>query len=458
MMKRLLALITAAATLGLAGCDLFDGDDAPPAAAQLQVLHASALAPNVNVLIDGDIVVADATYKDATGFGLIAPGTYSVQVDAITPAGDDTVFGPADLTFESGNRYSVVALDAYPVDANFQLIPNASDFLIVSNEITPVAAASARIEIVHAAPEAPAVDVYATAPGADLAASAPIGSFIFGETLGPAEVPADTYQIRVTLANDPSTVVYDAGEVTLAEGADLLIAAVQNTTTGAAPISLLALDGNGATELLDVDTPAELRVVHNSPDAPAVDVIVNDNSAQPLVEDLFFPDFTGYVAVPGDDYNVKVTPANVPGTVVIDADLTLDAGTRYSVLAVDTLANIMPQVLVDDARRVITEANVRIVHGSPSAGNVDIFVTAPGTDITTVDPAFSDVAFMAETGFVPLAPGDYDVTVTPTGTTTAAIGPLTVSLGEAGIYTAIARDPLPGQTDLGLILLDDFSN
>jgi len=183
-----------------------------------------------------------------------------------------------------------------------------------------------------------------------------------------------------------------------------------------------------------------LRVVHASPDAPNVDIVVNDGFAAPLVSDLPFGDFAGFVEVPAADYNVKVVPAGAMTPVVINADLTLEASENYSVLAVDTLANIEPLVLSRDRRRVGTESKVDIVHASPAAGNVDIYVTAEGGDISAVDPNFADVAFKASTDFVSLPAGTYDVTVTAAGTKTAAIGPATIS------------DGLPP----GLILLDDF--
>ncbi|MEL7296370.1 MAG: DUF4397 domain-containing protein [Pseudomonadota bacterium] len=446
--KKFWPAVAILSTLTLTGCDLFDDDDddAPPPPAALRVLHASPDAPAVNVLINGDVSIAGANYKDGTGFGAILPATYSVQVDGITPGGDVTVIGPVDIELESDTTYTIIATGEV---ADIQP-------LIVSNAVEAISAGNARIEVVHGAPNAPAVDVYATTPGADLASSTAVGSFSFRGTLGPIEVPSGDYQIRVTLAGDPATVVYDAGTVTLSEGVDLLLTAVENTGNGDSPISLVGLDGLGALELLDVNTPASLRVIHNSPDAPAVDIVVNDDFDAPLVEDLAYPDFTGFVDVPADDYNVKVTPANDAGTVVIDADLTLDAGTEYSVYAVNTLANITAQVAVDDRRSIATEAKVRIIHGSPTAGNVDIFVTAPGADLANETPAFTDVAFQADTGYVSLAAGDYAVTVTPTGTTTAAIGPANITIADGGVYTAVARDPLPGETAFGLILLDDF--
>ena len=152
-----------------------------------------------------------------------------------------------------------------------------------------------------------------------------------------------------------------------------------------------------------------------------------------------------------------MTPAGNPGTVVINAPVTLSAGVQYSVYAVGTLATIAPLVTTDDRRRLATQGKVRIIHGSPSAGNVDIYLTAPGAGIATATPILTSVPFKADTGFLSVAAGSYDVTVTPAGTKTAAIGPATITIANKGIYTAVARDAVGGGTPLGLILLDDFA-
>ncbi|MEM9171904.1 MAG: DUF4397 domain-containing protein, partial [Pseudomonadota bacterium] len=441
-----------AALVVLTGCDNDSVENIvaqPPAdVAQIAVLHASPDAPAVNVIVGGTTQAAGADFKAGIGPVDIAAGTYSVQVDGLTPGGTTTVIGPVDLTFASNVRYTIVA--AGPVAS---IAP-----IIVESDTSAVTAGNARAVVFHGAPSAPAVDVYVTAPGADLAASTALGSFSFGESLGPVEVPAADYQIRVTLAGDASTVVFDSGTITLADGADLFISAVDNTTTGTAPITLAVLDGTSASEILDVNTPTAFRVIHASPDAGPVDVIVNDDTANPILEDVEFAQFSGFIEVPADTYNVKVTAANQPGVVAINADLPLAAGVETSVYAVDTFANIDAQLLVDDRRSVATQSKVRILHASPTAMDVDIFVTAPGTDITTVAPTFAAVPFRAETGYVDLAAGTYTVTVTPTGTTTAAIGPVDITIAAGGVYTAVARDPLPGETALGLILLDDFND
>ena len=453
MLRKLLAPLAALGLLALAGCDVFDDDDDNPLVptATIGALHASPDAPAVNILVDGEPLASGADYK-ASVFTVVDPGTYTVQVDGILPSGPATVIQPADVTVAADTITTIVALGEVA-----DIAP-----LVLTRPRTAPPAGEVRVTVLHGAPNAPAVDVYATTPGADLAQSAPLGSFSFSQTLGPVEVPAGDYQIRVTLAGDDEAVVFDSGELALREGLDLLITAVEDTTTSEAPISLVVIGDAQPAEVLDVGTPAALRVIHNSPDAPAVDVVVNDDFDQPLIEDLAFPNVapnpTDFVAVPADDYNVKVTVANDPGTIAIDEDLTLDAGVEYSVYAVNVLAEIEAQVLVDDRRSVATEAKVRIVHGSPNAGDVDIYVTAQGADITNLEPNVAGFEFQDDTGYIALEGGTYTVTVTGAGTKTAAIGPLDITIADGGVYTAVARDPLvPGSGDFGLILLDDFN-
>ncbi|TQV73588.1 DUF4397 domain-containing protein [Aliikangiella marina] len=441
---------------GLVACSDSDNDlpdppppPAPPLLAKIQVVHASPDAPRVNLAVDDITFAENVDYLDATPVTDLAAGTHTADVLAILPDGSTVeAFPTVEAPFGADIIYTVLAVNT---------LENIEP-LILTRADTAVTAGNARIQVVHAAPNAPIVDVYATAPGADLATSSPLVTADFKDSLDATEVPAGDYQIRITPAGDAATVVYDSGTITLPDGGDFTIAAVTNVGPGDQPVNLLLLSASGSVSLLDASTPTSVRVVHASPDAPAVDIIANDGFAEPLISNIPFAGWAGYVDLPADTYNIKVVPNGETTPVVIDADLTLDAGVAYNVIATDVLAEITPLVLTADNRRVGTEAKLRVIHGSPTAQNVDIYLVAPQTDITDVAPTLSDVPFQADTNFLSVAEGSYDVIVTPTGTKDAAIGPATISLSAGGVYTIIARDGEGGGAPLGVILLDDFES
>ena len=448
--------LPAVLSLSLTGCWLDDNDNdplpeppPPPVVvnASLQVVHASIDAPDVNVNANGSAAVTGLSFAQASEVLSLAPATYSVAVDAILP-GDSTatVIGPVDLTLAEAMRYTVFAVGKV---ADETLEP-----IVVTGTTADVAAGKIRLQVVHAAASAPEVDIHVTAPDAEL--GSPLATLMFKDSTDYVEVDPGQYQVRIALPGT-DTVVFDSGSLDLSTaGTDLVVAAIDSRFSGESPVSLLAVGQDGSEiDILDANATSSVRVVHNVSDAPAVDVIVND--AITLVNALAFPDFTDYVPVAPDTYNVKVAADADNSVVVIDADLTLAAGAYYSVLAVGALgeSTVEPLVLADIPRRIATEAQVRIIHGSTLAGNVDIYVTAT-EDISEATPAFADVPFKAETSYVSLAAGDYVVTVTPTGSKTAAIGPVALSLEANSIYTAIARDGVGLTADVGLILLDDF--
>ena len=96
---------------------------------------------------------------------------------------------------------------------------------------------------------------------------------------------------------------------------------------------------------------ARVRVVHASPDAPAVDVYADGAK---VLTNVAFKGSSDYLSVPAGPHNFKVfaTGANpATGTAVINADATLEAGKDYTVVAIGKLAEIKPLVLVDNNAR-----------------------------------------------------------------------------------------------------------
>jgi hypothetical protein len=186
---------------------------------------------------------------------------------------------------------------------------------------------------------------------------------------------------------------------------------------------------------------ASVMVVHASPDAPGVDLLINNTKINNAA--LMFPSNTGYLNVPSGTQNVKINAAGT-STTVIEANLDLEPGEDYSVFAINTLDNIEPLVLEDDLTAPADDmAHVRFVHLSPDAPAVDIAVQGGPV-------LFSNREFKSATDFTPVAAGTYTLEVRPAGTTTVALTIPDVMIMDGMIYTVFARgflSPPAGSTN-----------
>lgn len=192
---------------------------------------------------------------------------------------------------------------------------------------------------------------------------------------------------------------------------------------------------------------ARVRVIHASPDAPAVDVLVN---GAPALTGIAFGEATSYAPVPAGTYDVKVVPAGgSAGQAVIDADLNLLYYKDYTVIAIDNLAEITPLVLEDDNGTVDPQrARVRFVHASPDAPPVDIAVA--GGPIL-----FGNVAFGEVGDYVTVPAGRVDLEVRAAGTAPAVLEIDGVKLEGGRVYTIVAIGQLAGNPALGVLLTVD---
>ncbi len=193
--------------------------------------------------------------------------------------------------------------------------------------------------------------------------------------------------------------------------------------------AVLVLTLGFATSALAADGKARVRVVHASPDAPAVDVWVNGAVA---FSNAPFKGITNYASLDPASYQVQVTPTGASTPVVIDATLDLAADTDYTVVAVGQLANIEPLVLVDNnGTPAAGKAHVRFVHASPDAPAVDIAVKGGPV-------LFANVAFKGVGTYLPVDAGTYDLEVRLAGTTTVALEVPGVKLDAQTVYTIFA--------------------
>ncbi|MEZ4521426.1 MAG: DUF4397 domain-containing protein [Thermomicrobiales bacterium] len=215
-------------------------------------------------------------------------------------------------------------------------------------------------------------------------------------------------------------------------------------------ISIVALVGALAVVLVGGISAQEgdsamVRVVHASPDAPAVDVLVDGEAA---FEGLEFSNATDYAELSAGEHQFQVVPAGGEAAdAVIDTTATVESGTSYSIVAVGALSDIQPMVVTDDISQPDEGmAHIKVVHTVPGAPAVDVGVTDGPV-------LFENVEFMQATEYMPVEAGTYDLQVTATGAEDVVTEAAGVQLEAGTVYSAYAM-PDPDNTAMIVPVVD----
>lgn len=168
-----------------------------------------------------------------------------------------------------------------------------------------------------------------------------------------------------------------------------------------------------------------VRVFHAAPQAPNVDVYVND---QMVFSNLAFGDFTRYVYLDEGEYNVSVYLAGQKDRPVINQMVDVPSQQIFTIAATGNLDNLGLLVVPDKVSKSPSQnySSVRVIHLSPNAPGVDILVDG--------DTLFEDISFGEGTDYVDLNPGTYNVNVV-LNTDKSVVLPLKMTLNPDKIYT-----------------------
>jgi hypothetical protein len=87
---------------------------------------------------------------------------------------------------------------------------------------------------------------------------------------------------------------------------------------------------------------------------------------------------------------------------------------------------------------------IRVINASTSLGTADVYVVAPGIDISTVNPTFSALAYQSASSYATVAAGSYQVEFAQAGSKNVLINSNAISFSAGQIRTAVALDSPSG--------------
>ncbi|MFN0188815.1 MAG: DUF4397 domain-containing protein [Bacteroidia bacterium] len=180
----------------------------------------------------------------------------------------------------------------------------------------PTPAASGKLMIVHASPDAPGVDLLLD--GTKLNSS----DVMYTDNTAYVSAAAGTRVLKVNVAGTSTTALQ--ASLPIVSNKNYSVFAIDSVSN----LSGLFVEDNLATP---ASGKAHVRFIHLSPDAPAVDVAVTGGAV--VFGNKIFKDFTAFTPLDANTYNLEVRLAGTSTVVLPLPGIMLTAGKIYTVYA-----------------------------------------------------------------------------------------------------------------------------
>jgi|LGVF01.1.fsa_nt_gb hypothetical protein len=220
---------------------------------------------------------------------------------------------------------------------------------------------------------------------------------------------------------------------------------------------LVLINGCGSDDdPAPVYTGTEVRVLNASPDAPSLDVLIDEKTEW---SDVPYEGGSAYCpVVEGQEKNLMVYASGETWSPLIEETISLEKDTPYSLIFVGFLDDIEAlQITEDNTKPDSGHAKMRVVHASPTEKALDIYVTKPGEPLNLPQPTFPDMVFKEFSYSRQIDAGECQIRITRSGETDPIFDSGTVTVNSGWIFTAVIMDASGGVSPINLVALTDDS-
>ncbi len=231
--------------------------------------------------------------------------------------------------------------------------------------------------------------------------------------------------------------------------------------------AVLAACGGGGDLLdrLDIASPA-VRLVNASPLDPSATLYRNGRRLDDASTQLGYKYESNYFDVSEEnqaDWEVRDFAA---GRTIYFGTTDVQLGNKYSFVVLQTSATTSGVYAINDPynKSLGTEkTRVRVVNGAYTTASVDVYLNAPGTDITAVSPFIAGAAFknsqpLSGDDAKGIDKGDYQVRVTAANTKTVLFaGTLSFGNNQDLLLIPVVNDTAPARVKM-LVVIEGAGN
>ncbi len=164
----------------------------------------------------------------------------------------------------------------------------------------------------------------------------------------------------------------------------------------------------------DMEPDASVRFLHASPDAPAVDVLVDGLM---VADNINFGAATEFAGFSSGDHQIQVVPTGQDASAaVLDESIEVDSGEAYTVAVANRLNEIELTTIQSNTSQLddSSQSRVRLVNLSPDSGELDLFETGG-------DQWFDNVDFLEASEHRDVDSGPYNLEIRPNESDAVAV-------------------------------------
>ena len=189
-------------------------------------------------------------------------------------------------------------------------------------------------------------------------------------------------------------------------------------------------------------THTRLRLANMTPDESSLDLLVDGTKTT----SVNFGSGSAYTSIKSGSRHLQVEPSGT-STAIIDQTSSIASGTDTTLFSLNFSSNVWSMIATDDNSAPSSgNAKIRIASGAPYLGTVDVYVVSAGTDINTVNPTVSSLAFGSLSSYLSVAAGTYQVEFTLPGQKYPYIDTGVLSLASGQIRTVVGMNTSSGYT------------
>jgi len=209
---------------------------------------------------------------------------------------------------------------------------NQDNNMNISNNIMENENMLSYIRLLHAAPKAPAVDVYVND-------NLLVKNFNYRQFTDYVKIPSGTYNVKVYTSGVKEEPIIET-DLFVPPRSVITIAAIRDTNNEVVLYPIAEVPIENATV-----GKTRVRVVHLIPNAPAVDIALPNGTV--IYEDVEFKDIEKYIEVLPGNYTFEVRLAGTEIPILYIPNIRLRANRYYTVYAVGLIGEEpSPQVLI----------------------------------------------------------------------------------------------------------------